>query len=140
MKSIAILLAVSCGGEKRTQPTAALTPDSQQAPKLPVPPPRDDDPWGKPSASTVDAALEPDASQREGDQQAIADALNALFRSGGVDATAGISDDDLMIVSSSTCDRKALTDLRKALVALKLDPAKSFATMQCNGGPMLKFR
>lgn len=103
-----------------------------------------------PTTRSVDAAIdatpatevEPDANDHERAQQEIADALNALFDgAGGHNATAVISDEDLMIVPwKGKCDRQVLADLRKTLVAMKLDPAKAFSTMQCNGGPVLKLK
>lgn len=83
---------------------------------------------------------DPEPTPVEAAQDEIVEGLNVLFRSAGVEATAAASEDDLMILSTSKCDRKVLTDLRKALVELKLDPAKFFNTMQCNGGPVLKLR
>jgi hypothetical protein len=136
--ALAVGLGCGCGGEgEKTKPA-----DKPYVSKDPPVVAYEDTPKKSDAGPDAipDATTEPDASQHELKQQEIVDALNTLFRSGGVDANAGASEEDLMIVSSTKCDRKVLTDLRKALVAFKLDPAKAFETMQCNGGPVLKLR
>ncbi len=94
--------------------------------------------------AAVDAAVEdePPLDPKEAAQQEIVDALNGLFATSGVKNTiATSSEDDLMILApKGDCDRKVLADLRKGLAAMKLDPKNAFATMQCNGGPLLRLR
>jgi hypothetical protein len=126
MKLALVLVAVvACRGDepKKSEPAPVVAP---AAPEAPAP----------------DAEVEPDASARELAQQEIADSINTLLQAGGAkNSFAAVSEDDLMIMTPpGECDRKALDNLRKGMAALKLDPAKAFATMQCNGGPVLRFR
>ena len=88
------------------------------------------------------AELERPPTAHEKHQDEIVEALNTLIKSFGLaNAMATASDEDLMILTPpGQCDRKVLANLRKGLAALDLDPKKGFATMQCNGGPLLKLR
>jgi len=137
MKLIALLVLVG-GCSKSDEPKRAEAPAAVMAWEKSQPKPAPG-PWGEQVAVTEeDEPLTP----REIAQNDIVKGLNGLFAAAGVvNAEAAVSDEDLMILTApGDCDRKVLTDLRKGLVAMKLDPAKSFHTMQCNGGPSLKFR
>lgn len=91
-------------------------------------------------AADAESRARADQTARESDQQdVIVEGLNKLFETTGVDAVAGASDDDLMIVGEG-CDMQVLRDLRKTLKGFDLDPAAAFDTMQCNGGPLLRLR
>jgi len=120
---VIVALLVACRS-KEDAPTAA--------PTAPVVAP------SRPPATTVPA--DPLPTAREKLQQDIVDGLNAMFHGAGATSTATIDEDDLMIVDvKGACNRRALQQTRDALVALKLDPASAFTSMQCpSDGVMLK--
>jgi hypothetical protein len=100
-----------------------------------------------PTTAPVDADVPldlDDASPLEQEQQRVSEWLNAMMNptnKPNPDITFGVSEGDLMVVVwRGKCDRATLDATRKAIVKLKRDPAKLFATIQCNGGPVLRLR
>jgi len=86
-----------------------------------------------------------DAAEHDTEQQEIVKGLNILFKSSGSTAVAVAfaRGDDLVLTPAPgdrSCDKETLRLLRKSLAEFKLDPAKAFATMQCDGGAVLKLR
>lgn len=137
--AVALALAIAfglsfAGGEDRSYLPADPPRDRQEQQPAPTPAPA-------PVASDA-ADDDPPPTPEELAKQEIVDALNGVFVAGGVkNALATYDEADLMIMTPpGQCDAKVLRDLNKTLVALKLDPKRVFATMQCNGGPLLKLR